>query len=80
MNIRISGQMRTVDALLVEHRGYAVAMLGILAMLHAMDRMILSVLVVPIQQELGINDAAMGTLTGGGFAVVYALCVVPLAG
>jgi predicted MFS family arabinose efflux permease len=60
-------------------RAYVVFMLVLLATLNGMDRMILSVLLIPIQRDLSISDAGMGMLTGGGFAIVYATAAIPFA-
>lgn len=42
------------------------------------DRMILSVLVDPLQQELGIGDAQLSLLQGAAFAIVYVFAGLPL--
>ena len=44
-----------------------------------MDRFALSVLAVPIRNELGFSDTQIGILTGFAFALLYALCGIPLA-
>lgn len=44
-----------------------------------MDRQILTLLVGPIQQSLGINDSWMGMLHGFTFATFYCLVGLPLA-
>lgn len=58
---------------------YATFILALVAMLAAADRNIMSVLLVPIQKDLGVSDAAMGALSGTAFAVVYATAALPLA-
>lgn len=42
------------------------------------DRMILSVLVDPLQRELGIGDAQLSLLQGAAFAIVYVFAGLPL--
>ena len=42
------------------------------------DRMILSVLVEPLQGELGIGDAKLSLLQGAAFAIVYVFAGLPL--
>ena len=42
------------------------------------DRMILSVLVDPLQQEMGIGDAQLSLLQGAAFAIVYVFAGLPL--
>ena len=43
------------------------------------DRTIISVLQVPIKQELGLSDTQLGTLTGISFALVYTSMAIPIA-
>jgi len=59
-------------------RAWTVTMLGVVAMLAAVDRNILSVLLVPIQKDLRVNDAAMGALSGTAMALVYATVALPM--
>ena len=81
----LAGDARTVfrvgitPVLSSVQRAYVVMMLVLLATLNGMDRMILSVLLIPIQRDLSISDAGMGMLTGGGFAIVYATAAIPFA-
>ncbi|MBB3937974.1 MFS transporter [Aureimonas phyllosphaerae] len=42
-----------------------------------MDRSLLAALVTPIKASLGLTDAQIGLLQGTGFAVLYALAIVP---
>lgn len=58
---------------------YATFMLAVVFMLATMDRNIMSILLVPMQQELKVSDAAMGALTGTAFSIVYATAALPLA-
>jgi MFS family permease len=58
---------------------YAVAVLLVAYIFSVMDRQILTLLVGPIQQTLGVNDTLMGTLHGFTFAVFYALAGWPIA-
>jgi predicted MFS family arabinose efflux permease len=60
-------------------RAWIAIVLAMVACLAAVDRNILSVLLVPIQKDLGVGDAAMGALTGTAFALVYASAALPLA-
>lgn len=57
-------------------------MLGLLVVVYVfnfVDRQILSILVEPIRQDLGVSDTAMGFLTGGAFAVFYTFAGIPIA-
>lgn len=58
---------------------YVLAVLIAICILNWIDRMILSILLVPIQAELRVSDTAMGLLTGFGFTVFYALTTIPIA-
>jgi MFS family permease len=44
-----------------------------------LDRFVLSMLIHPIQQELGASDTMMGFLSGPAFAVLYAVAGLPIA-
>ena len=60
----------------------AQAMLGLLVVLYVInyiDRQILSVLLEPIKQDLGVSDTAMGLLTGLAFALFYTMAGIPIA-
>ena len=60
-------------------RAYATFLLALVFMLAAADRNIMSILLVPIQKEIGASDTAMGILTGAAFSIVYATAALPLA-
>jgi predicted MFS family arabinose efflux permease len=60
-------------------KAYVVGMFAIIAMLNSIDRNIISIILVPIQKELQVSDAAMGMLAGGAFAFFYATAGIPLA-
>jgi predicted MFS family arabinose efflux permease len=58
---------------------WATVVLALVGLLSAVDRNILALLLVPIKKDLGVSDSAMGALTGGAFAVVYATAALPMA-
>jgi MFS family permease len=61
--------------------GYSWYVVGVLTLAYIfsfIDRQILSLMVVPIQHDLGINDKQMGLLMGLTFAVFYTLFGIPL--
>ena len=58
---------------------YALLLLTIVFLVHNLDRQIMSILLVPIQNELGASDTAMGFLTGFAFAAVYVTFGIPMA-
>lgn len=43
------------------------------------DRIILSLLIIPIQRDLGINDTQISLLHGAAFAIFYTLMGIPIA-
>src|SRR5688572_21564278 len=58
---------------------YVLFVLVLIFILNWMDRMVLSILLVPIQQELQLSDTAMGFLSGFGFSVLYIVATVWIA-
>jgi predicted MFS family arabinose efflux permease len=64
------------------HSSSARYLLGLLVLLYVInyiDRQILSVLLEPIKQDLGVSDTAMGLLTGLAFALFYTAAGIPIA-
>jgi predicted MFS family arabinose efflux permease len=62
--------------------GYSRYVLGLLFVVYVfnfVDRQILSILLDPIQRDLGVSDTAMGFLTGWAFAVFYTFAGIPIA-
>lgn len=58
---------------------WIVFLLALMGLFAAIDRSILSVLLVPIQEDLQVSDSAMGILTGSSFAIVNGVASFPLA-
>jgi len=58
---------------------YVTFVFALVFMLAAADRNIMSILLAPIQAELGASDTAMGALNGAAFSIVYATAALPLA-
>lgn len=58
---------------------YAAVLLAGVQLLSVADRNILSILLVPIQEDLKVSDTAMGALTGISFTLVYATVALPMA-
>lgn len=57
---------------------WMVAVFCIAGFVSYVDRMILSVLVEPVQRDLGIGDAQTSLLQGAAFAIVYVFAGLPL--
>jgi predicted MFS family arabinose efflux permease len=58
---------------------WTTTVLALVGFLAAVDRQTFSVLLVPIQKDLKVSDAAMGLLTGSAFALIYAFVALPLS-
>jgi predicted MFS family arabinose efflux permease len=61
------------------YANYALAALFVVYVFNFLDRQLLNLFIVPIQQELGVSDTRMGLLTGLSFALFYAIAGLPLA-
>lgn len=57
---------------------YAVGVLTLAYVFSFIDRQILSLLVIPIQRDLGVSDLQLSYLMGASFAVFYTLFGIPL--
>jgi MFS family permease len=58
---------------------YAVSILLIAYIFSFIDRQILTLLVIPIQEDLKVNDTMIGILHGLSFAIFYAVLGLPIA-
>jgi len=59
--------------------GYVLALLAMVSFFNYLDRMVMSILVQPIKEDLGFSDAQLGMLTGFAFALFYATFGIPIA-
>jgi MFS family permease len=57
---------------------YAVAILVVAFIFSFIDRIIISLLVTPLKQDLGLSDGDIGLLAGPAFAVFYTLVGIPI--
>jgi MFS family permease len=60
-------------------RRYVLFLLFLVSMFNYIDRTIISILQVPIKQDLGLSDAQLGALTGLSFALFYSTLSLPIA-
>ncbi|MFU8815257.1 MAG: spinster family MFS transporter [Pseudomonadales bacterium] len=60
-------------------RRYALGVLVVVYTFNFIDRQILSILLEPIKQDLGLSDTQLGLLTGFAFAAFYATLGIPIA-
>ena len=58
---------------------YALTVLLLAFFFNYVDRSILSILVLPIQHDLGMSDTAMGLLQGVAFALFYGVFSLPIS-
>ena len=58
---------------------YAVSVLLVAFLFSAVDRVILGMLIIPIKEDLGVSDAAMGSLLGVAFAVAFTLSLIHIS-
>ncbi len=56
----------------------ALVILFIVGLFNNIDRALISILQVPIKQDLDLSDSQLGMLTGFSFSLVYALACVPI--
>ena len=57
---------------------YALGLMFMVTVFNFTDRFVLSILIDPIQKDIGLSDSQMGLLTGIAFAIVYATLNVPI--
>jgi len=60
-------------------RRYALSVLIVVYTFNFIDRQILSILMEPIKQDLGLSDTQLGLLSGFAFAAFYATLGIPIA-
>lgn len=58
---------------------FALGLLTLAYTLNFLDRQILNILLVPIQQEFGVSDTALGALAGICFALLFTVAGIPIA-
>ncbi|VXC55306.1 MFS transporter [Oceanicaulis sp. 350] len=62
-----------------KYSAWVLAMLFIVYAFNFLDRQIISILAIPIQEELGLSDRQLGLLGGIAFALLYSTLGVPIA-
>lgn len=60
-------------------RQYALSVLVVVYTFNFIDRQILSILIQPIKEDLGLSDSQLGLLAGFAFALFYATLGIPIA-
>ncbi len=61
------------------YRAFMLFMLIVVYTLNFIDRQIIGILAIPIQQELGVSDTMIGVMRGVSFALFYSTLGVPIA-
>jgi predicted MFS family arabinose efflux permease len=59
-------------------RIWMIVLMALTSMMALIDRYLLSILLVPIQQDIQVSDTAMGFLSGFAFIIIYSIAGVPL--
>jgi len=72
-----SHRSRAVNELI--ERRYILFLLFLVSVFNYIDRTIISILQVPIKQDIGLSDAQLGALTGLSFALFYSTLSLPIA-
>lgn len=78
----MNAEHTTAPAVTPPSTGYRVWVLAMLFIVYAfnfLDRQIISILAVPIKDELGLTDRELGLLGGIAFAALYSTLGVPIA-
>ena len=74
-----SSAQTQMHAHIYKKRHYALGILVAIYTFNFIDRQILSILLEPVKNELGLSDTLMGLLTGFAFAMFYATLGIPIA-
>ncbi|WP_019961654.1 spinster family MFS transporter [Woodsholea maritima] len=61
------------------YRTFVLFMLIVVYTFNFIDRQIIGILSIPIQEELGVTDAQLGLMRGVAFAIFYSILGVPIA-
>ena len=61
------------------YSNYVLALLFVVYVFNFIDRQVLSILLQPIKEDLGVSDTFMGFLTGFAFVVFYTFAGIPIA-
>lgn len=80
--LQMSSRNRPETALSTTSRNdsiYVMGMLFCVAMLHQADNFAFSILLDPIQKDLGVSNTTMGLLAGAAYSLVFAITGIPLA-
>lgn len=74
-----SGSTDTEPKISSGYRGVVMLMLFLVYAFNFLDRQIISILAIPIQEELALTDEQLGLLGGIAFALLYSTLGVPIA-
>lgn len=61
------------------YRAFVLFMLILVYTLNFIDRQIIGILAIPIQEEMGVSDTMIGVMRGVSFAIFYSTLAVPIA-
>lgn len=63
----------------LRYKHYVLVLLTIVAAFNYLDRVVLSLVIEPLKQELQLSDSQIGLMTGLAFAIFYATAGIPIA-
>lgn len=63
----------------INYKNYMLILLTIIAAFNYIDRIILSLVLEQLKEELGLSDSQLGFLTGIAFTLFYAVAAIPIA-
>lgn len=58
---------------------YGLALLFFVSFFNYLDRLVIAVMIEPMKRDLDLTDTQLGLVSGLAFAVLYAICGLPLA-
>ncbi|MEM8800196.1 MAG: MFS transporter [Pseudomonadota bacterium] len=79
MNETTSRRPGAADQATSLYRGYVLFILVVVYTFNFLDRQIVGILAVPIQQDLGLSDTQLGLMGGLAFALFYTFLGIPIA-
>jgi len=75
----LTAQPNSAAKLTQRHAHIALALLFGVSLFNFLDRFMVSILIPAIKVDLTLTDTQIGFLQGPGFAVLYAICGIPIA-
>lgn len=74
-----NSRVTPVKGKLQSNKWYALGLLMVIGLFNYIDRLSISILQLPIKEELGLTDSQIGALTGLAFSLVYTTVSIPIS-